>query len=104
MQQDWKALGNYGTLGMEIALSVVVGLFGGGLLFGLGHYAAMTLTGAGLAGAGAACLVIIVPSVVFVHQPEAPTQALAVLNTFPMLSARNGGRPHAISNARQPSA
>ena len=29
MQQDWKALGNYGTLGMEIALSVVVGLFGG---------------------------------------------------------------------------
>ncbi len=29
VQQDWKALGNYGTLGMEIALSVVVGLFGG---------------------------------------------------------------------------
>lgn len=29
MQQDWKALGNYGTLGMEVALSVVVGLFGG---------------------------------------------------------------------------
>lgn len=29
MQQDWKALGNYGTLGTEIALSVVVGLFGG---------------------------------------------------------------------------
>ena len=29
VQQDWKALGNYGTLGLEIALSVVVGLFGG---------------------------------------------------------------------------
>jgi len=29
VQQDWKALGSYGTLGMEIALSVVVGLFGG---------------------------------------------------------------------------
>ena len=29
MQQDWKALGTYGTLGMEIALSIVVGLFGG---------------------------------------------------------------------------
>lgn len=29
MQQDWKALGNYGTLGLEIALSVLVGLFGG---------------------------------------------------------------------------
>ena len=29
LQQDWKALGSYGTLGMEIALSVVVGLFGG---------------------------------------------------------------------------
>jgi len=29
VQQDWKALGSYGTLGMEIALSIVVGLFGG---------------------------------------------------------------------------
>jgi F0F1-type ATP synthase assembly protein I len=29
LQQDWKALGNYGTLGLEVALSVVVGLFGG---------------------------------------------------------------------------
>ncbi len=29
LQQDWKALGNYGTLGMEIALSVAVGLLGG---------------------------------------------------------------------------
>ncbi len=29
VQQDWKALGTYGTLGMEIALSVAVGLFGG---------------------------------------------------------------------------
>lgn len=29
LQQDWKALGSYGTLGMEIALSVAAGLFGG---------------------------------------------------------------------------
>ena len=29
LQQDWKALGNYGTLGLEIALSVTVGLLGG---------------------------------------------------------------------------
>lgn len=29
MQQDWKALGNFGTLGLEIALSVALGLFGG---------------------------------------------------------------------------
>jgi hypothetical protein len=29
VQQDWKALGSYGTLGMEIALSIAVGLFGG---------------------------------------------------------------------------
>jgi ATP synthase protein I len=29
VQQDWKALGNYGTLGLEIALSVGVGLLGG---------------------------------------------------------------------------
>ena len=29
LQQDWKALGNYGTLGLEIALSILVGLLGG---------------------------------------------------------------------------
>ena len=29
LQQDWKALGSYGTLGLEIALSVIVGLLGG---------------------------------------------------------------------------
>lgn len=29
MQQDWKALGTYGTLGLEIILSVALGLFGG---------------------------------------------------------------------------
>lgn len=29
LQQDWKALGDYGTLGLEVALSVAVGLFGG---------------------------------------------------------------------------
>lgn len=29
LQQDWKSLGTYGTLGMEIVLSIAVGLFGG---------------------------------------------------------------------------
>jgi ATP synthase protein I len=29
LQQDWKALGSYGTLGIEIALSVALGLLGG---------------------------------------------------------------------------
>lgn len=71
---------------MLLGLSVV-GMFGGGLLFGFGRHAVMTLAGAGLSGIGAACLVIVVPSVVFAHQPHAPTQALAMLNTFPMLSA-----------------
>lgn len=37
MQQDWKALGNYGTLGLEIALSVAVGLLGGQWLDGKLH-------------------------------------------------------------------
>lgn len=65
----------------------VTGMFGGGILFGVGPVAAVTLLGAGLAGAGSACLVIAVPAIVFAHQREAPTQALAMLNTFPMLSA-----------------
>ena len=65
----------------------VAGMFAGGLLFGFGRVVALTLTGAGLSGAAAACLVIVVPSVVFAHQPGAPTHAMAVLNTFPMLSA-----------------
>jgi ATP synthase protein I len=37
LQQDWKALGSYGTLGMEIALSVALGLFGGQYLDGKLH-------------------------------------------------------------------
>jgi len=65
----------------------VAGMFAGGLLFGFGRVVALTLIGAGLSGAAAACLVIVVPSVVFAHQPGAPTHAMAVLNTFPMLSA-----------------
>ena len=70
-----------------LLVASVAGMFGGGLLFGLGRSAGLTLVGAGMAGAGAACLVIVVPSVVFAHQPTAPTHAMAMLNTFPMLSA-----------------
>ena len=70
-----------------LLVASVVGMFGGGVLFGFGHNAALTLVGAGLSGAAAACLVIVVPSVVFAHQPHAPTHAMAMLNTFPMLSA-----------------
>jgi F0F1-type ATP synthase assembly protein I len=29
VQQHWKGLGTYGTVGLELALSVFVGLFGG---------------------------------------------------------------------------
>jgi ATP synthase protein I len=29
MQQHWKGLGSYGTVGLEFALSIVVGLLGG---------------------------------------------------------------------------
>ena len=32
MKQDWKGVGSYGTVGLEVALSVVVGLFGGSWL------------------------------------------------------------------------
>ena len=65
----------------------IVGMAAGGLLFGLGHSTAFTLTGAGLGGAGAALLVIVVPAIVFVHQPQATTETMATLNAFPMVSA-----------------
>ncbi|MCU1396564.1 MAG: major facilitator superfamily 1 [Ilumatobacteraceae bacterium] len=65
----------------------VAGMFGGGILFGLGRSSAVTLAGAALAGAGSACLVIVVPAVIYAHQRDSSTQALAVLNTFPMLSS-----------------
>ena len=29
MQQDWQSIGGYGTVGLEFALSALVGLFGG---------------------------------------------------------------------------
>ena len=32
MKQDWKGVGSYGTVGLEVVLSVVVGLFGGSWL------------------------------------------------------------------------
>jgi len=32
VKQDWKGVGSYGTVGLEVALSVVVGLFGGSWL------------------------------------------------------------------------
>lgn len=57
MQQDWKALGTYGTLGMEIALSIVVGLFGGQWLDKkFGTHGVLTWVGFayGLAAAGRA--------------------------------------------------
>ena len=65
----------------------VAGMLGGGILFGLGRSVTLTLGGAGIAGAGAALLVIVVPSVVFLHQPDASTQAMSTLNAFPMASA-----------------
>jgi F0F1-type ATP synthase assembly protein I len=32
VKQDWKGAGRYGTVGLELVLSVVVGLFGGQFL------------------------------------------------------------------------
>jgi hypothetical protein len=57
VKQDWKALGDYGTLGLEIALSVALGLFGGQWLDRqLGTGGALTWVGFayGLAAAGRA--------------------------------------------------
>ena len=57
VQQDWKALGNYGTLGLEIALSVGVGLFGGQWLdkkLGTGGWLTWIGFAYGLAAAGRA--------------------------------------------------
>ncbi|MBX3183006.1 MAG: AtpZ/AtpI family protein [Polyangiaceae bacterium] len=34
MQQDWKALGNYGTVGLEFVLSILFGLWVGQALDG----------------------------------------------------------------------
>ncbi len=46
MQQHWKGLGTYGTIGLEFALSVFVGLFGGQWLDGkLGTEPWLTLAG-----------------------------------------------------------
>jgi F0F1-type ATP synthase assembly protein I len=32
VKQDWKGIGRYGTVGLELVLSVLVGLFGGQFL------------------------------------------------------------------------
>ncbi|HTQ07536.1 MAG TPA: AtpZ/AtpI family protein [Polyangiaceae bacterium] len=32
MKQEWKGVGRYGTVGLELVLSVIVGLFGGQFL------------------------------------------------------------------------
>ena len=76
------------ALSNRVLLAISVSsMFGGGLLFGFGHHAGLTLAGAALSGAGSACLVVLVPSVIFAHQPDAPGEAFSVLNTFPMLSS-----------------
>jgi ATP synthase protein I len=57
VQQDWKALGSYGTLGLEVALSVMVGLLGGQWLdkkLGTGGWLTWIGLAYGLAAAGRA--------------------------------------------------
>lgn len=57
MQRDWKPLGDFGTLGLEIAGSVALGLFGGQWLDKrFGTHGALTWVGFayGLAAAGRA--------------------------------------------------
>ena len=46
MQQDWKGVGRYGTVGLEFALSILVGLFAGQWLDKkLGTHGILTLVG-----------------------------------------------------------
>jgi len=48
VQQDWKGVGRYGTVGLELALSVLVGLFGGQWLDKkFGTHGILTLVGLG---------------------------------------------------------
>ncbi len=57
MQQDWKALSGPGTLGLEVALSVIVGLLGGTWLdekFGTKPWLTWIGLAYGLAAAGRA--------------------------------------------------
>lgn len=57
MQRDWKPIGEFGTLGLEIAGSVALGLFGGQWLDKrLGTHGILTWVGFayGLAAAGRA--------------------------------------------------
>jgi hypothetical protein len=56
IQQDWKAMASYATVGLEFALSLLVGLFGGRWLDGkLGtHWLALAGAGFGIAAGGRA--------------------------------------------------
>jgi hypothetical protein len=56
MQQDWKAMATYATVGLEFALSMLVGLFGGRWLDGkLGtHWLTLVGAGFGIAAGGRA--------------------------------------------------
>lgn len=72
--------------GTALALSVI-GMVAGGVLFGFGHSPVFTLCGAAITGTGAALLVIVIPGIVFAHQPQASTQTMSTLNAFPMVSA-----------------
>jgi ATP synthase protein I len=52
VKQDWKGVGRYGTVGLELALSVLVGLFGGQFLdkyFGTAPWLTLIGTGYGIA-------------------------------------------------------
>jgi ATP synthase protein I len=48
VQQNWKGMASYGTVGLEFGLSLLVGLFGGRWLDGkLGTHHWLTVIGAG---------------------------------------------------------
>jgi F0F1-type ATP synthase assembly protein I len=52
VKQDWKGVGRYGTVGLELALSVLLGLFGGQFLdkhFGTAPWLTLIGTGYGIA-------------------------------------------------------
>lgn len=71
---------------LVLALSFA-GMVPGAVLFGLGRSVVITLLGAALTGAGASMFVIVVPAIIYAHQADDSTRVVAILNTFPMLSA-----------------
>jgi MFS family permease len=64
-----------------------VGMTAGALGFGLGQHVAVTLLGSAIGGVSGALTVVVLPGLIADQQGAARTQAMGVLNAFPMVSA-----------------